>query len=471
MTALTVIEPRDPPANMEAEQALLGAILINNDAYNHVAGWLRTEHFSEAAHGRIFAAAAVIINGGGLANCLTLDRFFQADDGLNDVGGASYLARMVSAATTVKNAPHYAKLVVEAATLRDLIYACKGALAEAHDPDPEEPPSAVIDRLEASLFSLHQHSRRGGYQDIGTVARDVLAATAEAMENPGLRGPTTGIRALDDATGGLQPGNVFVLGGRPSMGKTALGLSIALRAAESGAGVGFVSLEMTRQQLVSRALSEAIWTPAASIPYLNIDRGLLDSDLFTDPWLEIQTAKDRFDTLPLHIDDEAGQSLAGIRAAARGLANKFRKAGQKLAVLVVDHLTLVGERAGQNENETVRVGRISNGMRALAKDLDCHVLLLCQLNRGVEGRDDKRPTLADLRHSGDIEQDADVVAFVYREEYYLARSPKDNPDWHAAMAKARNRCEILLQKNRQGPAPINIKVRCDIKSSVFRELN
>ena len=271
-----------PPANMEAEQALLGAILVNNEALDLVAGWLRPEHFNEPGHQRIYSAVLALTNRGETAKPVTLSRYFEADNALADVGGPQYLARLAGAAITTKNAPSYARLIVDTAKLRQVIGICETYRAAAHDPDPEEatPSVAIIDEMEGALFDLHETGRRGGFKPIADIAEAVLRDTEEALNNPGaLSGPTTGFSALDDALGGLQPGNTVVLGGRPSMGKTSIGLAVGLRAAESGAGVGFISLEMTAKQLTSRALSEVSWRSDGGIPYQHIDRGNLPAEL------------------------------------------------------------------------------------------------------------------------------------------------------------------------------------------------
>jgi replicative DNA helicase len=446
------------PHNVEAEQALLGAILVNNDAFDRVSDFLRVEHFSEELHRRIFDVASQLIRAGKLASPITLKTFL----GEHDLGGVTvpqYLARLAAEATTVINAEDYGRTIHDLALRRDLILIGEDVVNAAYDAPVGVSPREQIEEAERKLYSIAESGRyEGGFQRFSEALTIAVDMAAKAFERDGrLSGIATGLIELDRKMGGLQPSDLIIVAGRPGMGKTALATNIAFNIARShedkpkpdgtretvnGGIVGFFSLEMSAEQLATRIIAEQ-----AAVPSYKIRRG----DIGEPEFHRIAQAARDMQTIPFYIDQSGGLSIAQLAARARRL-----KRQHGLDVLVIDYLQLLGGSKTRSDSRVQEVTEITTGLKALAKDLNVPVIALSQLSRQVENRDDKRPQLSDLRESGSIEQDADVVLFVFREEYYLnSRQPREGTEefiaWQANMEKAHGKAEIIIGKQRHGP--------------------
>jgi replicative DNA helicase len=443
---------REMPANLEAEQELLGALLINNDAGSRVAEFLKAEDFADPRHGRIFAAAMRLIERGEVANPVTLKGFFERDEGLKEIGGAAYLARLAAAATTIINVGDYARLIRDLSMRRQLIGIGEELVNTSYEAEIDAPASTLLERAEEQLFSLAEDGNaEKSFLSFDQAVRASIHMAEAAIKHDGLSGVGTGLRDVDDKLGGLHRSDLIILAGRPSMGKTALATVMAFNAAkeyvlskgERGARVGFFSLEMSAEQLATRILSTE-----SEIPSSDLRRGKITDDQFQ----RLVQASGELSRVPFHIDETGSISISALRTRARRL-----KRTHGLDLIVVDYLQLM-RASGQsrNDNRVQEISEITQGLKALAKDLNVPVLALSQLSRAVESRDDKKPQLADLRESGAIEQDADVVLFVYREEYYKARQePREGtPEhaaWQAEMEKIHNVAEVIIGKQRHGP--------------------
>ena len=469
---------RRAPHNIEAEQALLGAILINNEACDRVSGFLRAEDFFESVHARIYETAALLIRSGKLASPVTLKTFFEHDDSLSEIGGAAYLARLAAAATTIINAGAYGNTIHELATRRQLIELGTDLVTKAYDAPVDMAPRELIETTEQSLYVLAETSKYGsGFQSFGKALSAAVDMAANAYERDGgLSGLATGLCDLDAKLGGLQPCDLIILAGRPSMGKTSLATNIAYHIARGYRGerqadgseescdggiVAFFSLEMSAEQLATRIISEQ-----TEISSQRIRRGQIAEDEFK----RLVTVSREIQSLPLFIDDTGGLSIAQLAARSRRL-----KRNRGLGLIVVDYLQLLtGSDRRSLEGRVQEVSQITNGLKALAKELGIPVLALSQLSRQVEQRDDKRPQLADLRESGSIEQDADVVMFIFREEYYLQRrQPRENtPEfftWQDEMEKVTGQAEVIIGKQRHGPTG-TVTLQFDANLTKFQNL-
>ncbi len=433
----------DLPHNFDAEQALLGAVLYNNAAYHRVSDVVKAEHFSDPLHGKLFDSVGRLIDRGQLVSVLTLKAFAEQDDDLKSAGGSKYLARLLATSATLDQAPGFAATVRDLYLRRRLIEATDNARRTAATPTVDDDTLAQITALERELYQLSTLDRpSGGFKTAGEALREALTQAEAAYHNAGrLVGVTTGLRTVDHFLGGLHRSDLIILAGRPSMGKTALATNIAFSAAQSfhngdqvnGAQVGFFSLEMSASQLMHRGVSERVRVPAEAIRQGHLNATQAD---------QLFSIGDELAQLPLYIDDAADLTVAEIRSRARRL-----KRQRGLGLIVVDYLQLIAGSAQGRGDRVQQVSEISRGLKVLAKELDVPVLALSQLSRAVEQRTDKRPQLADLRESGSIEQDADVVMFVYREEYYLERSDKKNsPDHISSMGLA----EVIVAKHRHG---------------------
>jgi replicative DNA helicase len=452
---------REQPHNVEAEQALLGAILVNNEAAGRVSGFLEPDHFFEAVHGRIYEDALVLIERGQNATPVTLKTYYERDEALADVGGASYLARLAGSAVTVINAEDYGRAIHDCHLRRALINIGEDVVNTAYDSRTDEPAPTQIESAEHSLFQLAERgSVDGGFQAFKDTMLDTIGGIESAFKSDAhLTGVATGLVEMDRLLGGLHRSDLVVLAGRPSMGKTALATNIAFHAARTfrqetdpggeprivdGAAVGFFSLEMSAEQLATRMLAEA-----TGISSEKLRRGQLADDDF----VAVVQASNDMAQIPFFIDDTPAISIAALRNRARRM-----KRQHNLGLIVVDYLQLVRPAGRSSPDHRVQeVSEITQSLKALAKQLDVPVLALSQLSRAVEQREDKRPLLSDLRESGSIEQDADVVMFVYREEYYEERkepTKKDTPEyseWQASMERVHNRAHLIIGKQRHGP--------------------
>ncbi|MFC3208538.1 MAG: replicative DNA helicase [Mesorhizobium sp.] len=451
---------REAPNNIEAEQALLGAILVNNDAFYRVSDFLKASHFYEPLHRKIFEVSAELIRMGKMATPVTIKTFLPADEKVGDMPVAHYLARLAAEAVTVINAADYGRAIYDLATRRALITVGEDMVNIAYDAPVDMSPSEQIEDAERRLFELAETGRYdGGFESFTDAVKTAVdMANAAYMRDGGLSGIATGLRDLDSRMGGLQSSDLIVLAGRPGMGKTSLATNIAFNIAHSyepaqqadgsfkaanGGVVGFFSLEMSSEQLATRIISEQ-----TEIPSSKIRRGEITETDFE----KLVACSQTMQKLPLYIDQTGGISIAQLAARARRL-----KRQRGLDVIVIDYIQLMqGSSAKASQGRVQEVTEITTGLKALAKELGVPIIALSQLSRQVESRDDKRPQLSDLRESGSIEQDADVVMFVYREEYYLKnKEPKFGTEeyvkWENEMNEARGKAEVIIAKQRHGP--------------------
>ncbi|KQT50809.1 replicative DNA helicase [Aureimonas sp. Leaf454] len=450
---------REAPGNIEAEQALLGAILVNNDAYYVVHDFLKADHFLESLHRDIFARASEMIRMGKIATPVTIKTFLPANEKVGDITVAQYLARLAAEATTVINASDYGRAIYDLAIRRSLIRIGEDMVNIAFDAPLDMEPKAQIEDAERRLFELAETGRYdGGFQaftDAVTLA--VEMATAAKDRDGGLSGISTGIIALDRQLGGLQRSDLIVLAGRPAMGKTSLVTNLAFNiaaafepadqsdgtfAAKNGGVVGFFSLEMSAEQLATRIMSEQ-----TEISSSKIRRGTINETEL----VKLIACSETMQRLPLYIDQTGGISIAQLAARARRL-----KRQRGLDVMMIDYIQLMQGSSKNSQNRVQEITEITTGLKALAKELNVPIIALSQLSRQVENREDKHPQLSDLRESGSIEQDADVVLFVYREEYYLSnKEPKhgtpEHLTWEQEMNEARGKAEVIVAKQRHGP--------------------
>ena len=448
---------REAPHNLEAEQALLGAILVNNEAIDRVSTFLKPGHFYDALHARIYEAASKLILSGKRATPITLKTFFQADPPVGELPVPQYLGRLAANATTIINAEDYGRTIYDLAIRRQLIQIGETMVNTAFNSPIDAPPTMQIEDAEQQLYELAETGKYGsGFEPFSSALTDAIDMAANAYRRDGgLSGLATGFTDLDQRMGGLQPSDLIIIAGRPAMGKTALATNIAYHVAKTyrpggdaenaldGAVVGFFSLEMSAEQLATRIISEQ-----AYIPSERIRRGRIDADEFD----RIVEVSQELQHLPLYIDQTGGITVAQLAARARRL-----KRQRGLGFIVVDYLQLLsGSSKRAAEGRVQEVSEITTGLKALAKELHVPILALSQLSRQVEQREDKRPQLADLRESGSIEQDADVVLFVFREEYYLERSqPRENTEehqkWQLEMDMVTGKADVIIGKQRHGP--------------------
>ncbi|HKD57493.1 MAG TPA: replicative DNA helicase [Hyphomicrobiaceae bacterium] len=460
---------RVAPHNIEAEQALLGAILVNNEAHDRVSGFLEDQHFYDPLHQQIFATLCKLIASGKQATPITLKTFFESAEPIDQtLSVPQYLGRLAANAATIINARDYGRTIYDLAIRRQLILIGEDMANAAYDAPVDFPPKEQIEEAETRLFSLAETDKYGqGFLAFNHALTTAIEMAGSAYKRDGhLSGIASRFAGLDAKMGGLQPSDLIVLAGRPSMGKTALATNIAFNVARAraqsiardggrpagdlgrddpghdGAVVGFFSLEMSAEQLATRILSEQ-----AGIPSEKIRRGMIDESEFK----RLVEVSQEMASIPLFIDQTGGLSIAQLAARARKL-----KRQQGLGMLVVDYLQLMTGTSKKGDNRVQEVSEITTGLKALAKELNIPILALSQLSRAVEAREDKRPQLADLRESGSIEQDADIVLFVFREEYYLERlKPAEGTiefqDWMAKMQLVSGRAEVIIGKQRHGP--------------------
>lgn len=441
----------EPPRNVEAEQALLGAIMVNNAVMERDAvAMLEPEHFSHALHRQIFHAMRGLRAKGMLVELVTLSEHFVGDRLLEQSGGRVYFAKMVSAAQTITNAHLYADTIREAAVRRRLVEAGQSVVDAATNADPGQPIEDIVASAEAAVAAVSAGlvmSRT--LVTIGTALNGALdQAEAAYKANGKIIGAPTGLADLDRKLGGLHRANLIILAGRPGTGKTAMAMGFARAAAEAGHPVAFFSLEMSADELGLRLIAEDTG--------ISVER-VRSARVSAEDIHEMMAVRDRLSGLPLHIDDDGGASIAYIRLRCRQL-HRVRPLG----LIVVDYLQLITARQ-KADNRTAEVTEITRALKLMSKEFNCPVLALSQLSRECEKRDDKRPQLSDLRESGSIEQDANVVLFVYREEVYTAREkPKENEKdsregyadkmqrWNDRMARDAGLAECIIAKNRNG---------------------
>ena len=458
---------RLPPVNLEAEQALLGAILANNAAYERVSDFLSPEHFGDKVHGRIYETCGKLIERGQIANAIQLKNFFDQEESLEDVGGATYLAKLQSSYVTIINAKDYGRTIHDLFLRRQLIDLGEEMVNEAFEHELDNAATNQIEAAEERLYHLAEAGEtESGLTPFRHAVIESINMTEAAMRREGaVAGVTTGLRDLDKLLGGLHNSDLVILAARPSMGKSSLATNIAYKAATSPREerdaegnlmrlpqvVAFFSLEMSAEQLATRIISERSHVRSDAMR-----RGELSNEDFDSIF---EASRDLHD-LPIFIDDTPAISVAQVRTRARRL-----KRQHGLSLIVVDYLQLMQPSAGRRtDNRVQEVSEITRGLKSIAKDLNVPVLALSQLSRQVEQREDKRPQLADLRESGSIEQDADVVMFIFREQYYHERAEPirrdDEPDhkyderhdrWKEHGAKIQGITDIIVAKQRHGP--------------------
>ncbi len=460
---------RSPPHNVEAEQALLGAILVNNNTYSRISEFLRPEHFYSPVHQRIFAAISRLIEHNQIADPVTLKSYFQHDGSLTDIGGDAYIAKLAYSVITIINAADYGKTIYDAFLRRQLIEIGTDTVNDAFEYTLDASATQQMETAEKKLFDLAMSgTAEGGFRQFNQALKAAVEIAEFAFKRSGkTTGVSTGFSDIDGKLGGLHPSDLVILAGRPSMGKTALATNIAFnvakahragigptgeRIAEDGGIVGFFSLEMSAEQLATRVLAEE-----SGVSSDRIRRGEVRHDEF-DRFVQ---ASARLGGVPLHIDDTPALTIQALRTRARRLQRQHG-----LHLIVIDYLQLLQGtgRPGSEFNRVQEVSEITRGLKALAKELDVPVLALSQLSRALEQREDKRPQLADLRESGSIEQDADVVMFVFREEYYLERAkceqrPEESTDkyteryarWFKRVEETKGKAEVIIAKQRHGP--------------------
>jgi replicative DNA helicase len=471
---------RSVPHNVEAEQALLGAILINNEAFYRVSDFLESKHFAARVHQDIFEISARLIRAGKVATPVTLKTFLSGEQDVEGLTVNQYLARLVAEATTIINAEDYGRIVYDLSVRRALIEVGEEIVNLAYDAPVESTPSTHIENAERKLYEVAETGRFDrGFQTFARALTTAVDMTAAAYKRDGkLSGLATGLRDLDSKMGGLQRSDLIVLAGRPGMGKTALATNIAYNVAKAWEGerradghmqsidggiVGFFSLEMSAEQVATRILAEQTRIPSSKMRRGDINDSLFD--VIRDKVAEIQH-------LPLFIDETGGVPVAQLAARARRL-----KRQRGLDLIVIDYIQLMqGSTRRAMEGRVHEVTEITTNLKALAKELNVPILALSQLSRQVENREDKRPQLSDLRESGSIEQDADVVMFVYREEYYHAmrKPPESNKEkfleWETEGNRVVGKADLIIGKQRHGPTG-TVELQFDAAVTRFADLD
>lgn len=452
------------PRNIEAEQALLGALLANNKAFEKISEFLRPEHFSDPIHVKVYDVISRLIQKGHVADVITLKNYFEQDGTLSEVGGVSYLVKLAETASPLTNIEYYAQFVYDKYLRRELIAVGYDIASEAMSENIEETTASQIEKAERRLFNIAEHGDgQRGLQDFGQVLNSALIVIDKAYQKEGkVSGLSTGIGSLDYKIGGLNNSDLIILAGRPAMGKTALALNIAYNVANSmlrdearvdpkERGVAVFSLEMSAEQLAARVLSNITETAGHKLRTGDIDLAEFN---------RIAAAVSEYQQMPMYIDDTPGITVNTIRNRARRL-----KRTKGLGLIIIDYIQLISGSGDKKSdgNRVQEMSEISRGLKMLAKELNVPVIALSQLNRGVEARDDKRPLMSDLRESGSIEQDADIVLFVFRENYYIHNAePKRNvqeteehftnryEDWVKRDRETANTGEVIVGKHRHG---------------------
>ena len=474
------------PHNVEAEAALLGAIMIDNRIAEDVQLKLRADHFYEAVHGRIYDAILLLLDRNMVANPVTLKPMFEADEAMKTLGGPAYLAQLTGSGAGLIGARDFANQIYDLALLRELVQVGRTMTERALDTSEAETPKEQIEAAEVALYKVAEEGgETGSVKSFGQATRMAVELAEKALNaGGGLSGVTTGLESVNAKTGGLHHSDLIILAGRPGMGKTALATNIAFNAARRwirdveedgiapeksvGAKVAFFSLEMSADQLATRILSEQ-----SAISSEALRMGKIGQQDFRN----LARAAAELETLPLYIDDTAGLTIAALRTRARRLKRRHN-----IGLIIVDYLQLLqGSSRTSDGNRVQEISEISRGLKTLAKELNVPVIALSQLSRAVEQREDKRPQLADLRESGSIEQDADIVLFVYREEYYVAaREPKrptegddaktfdDHAKWASDMEKVFGLSELIVAKQRHG-ATGKVKMKFEAQITRFSD--
>jgi len=488
--SLTLVEPPQGgspilPHNVEAEGALLGALMIDNRIIEDIQMKLRADHFHEPLHGRIYEQIRRLVDKNMLATPVTLRPIFEADEEMKPLGGPAYLAQLTGSAAPIIGARDFAEQIYDLAQLRALIGVGRSMVERALDTSEEVEPKKQIEEAEAALYRVAEEGgTEGGVKSFASAAVDAIRMAEKALSSGGgLSGLTTGINAINAKTGGLHNSDLLIVAGRPGMGKTSLATNIAFNTARkyveelaegvapdkmSGTPVAFFSLEMSADQLATRILAEQSEVSSEALRMGKISK---------DEFRNLARASAQLQDLPLYIDDTPGLTIAALRTRARRL-----KRQRQIGLIVVDYLQLLQGtgKSGGDQNRVQEISEISRGLKTLAKELNVPVVALSQLSRQVESREDKRPQLSDLRESGSIEQDADIVMFVYREDYYLAnKEPREGTDsgkgqeayeeWQRQMNEVYGQAELIVAKQRHGSTG-KVKLRFDARITRFSDL-
>ena len=450
----------ESPQNLEAEQTVLGSVLISNEIYDEIPD-INEESFFNPVNKKIYKIINDLMSKGLLANPITLKNFFSNEDELSDIGGSEYLVKLTKFSTSKLQIKYYANLLHDLKIRRSLIDISRETLDEALNKNSEINAEQIIESAEKKLFDIAERGKfNKSYIEFKEALVETIAMASSAYKNEeGIVGVPTGLRDLDNMLGGLHKSDLVIIAGRPSMGKTALATNIAFNAAkrilekQKKSSVTFFSLEMSSEQLSTRILSEQ-----SRITSSNIRRGKINQDEFEK---FIETSKN-LENLPLFIDDTPAITISTLSNRARRI-----KRLHGLDLIIVDYIQLMKSGNYRNEGRVQEVAEITQGLKAIAKELNVPVLALSQLSRAVEQRDDKKPQLSDLRESGSIEQDADVVGFVFREEYYLEKlEPRagtaEHVEWQEKMSLIHGQAELIIGKQRHGPTGI---VRLEFESA------
>tara|TARA_B100000945_G_scaffold230078_1_gene186504 strand:- start:3117 stop:4550 length:1434 start_codon:yes stop_codon:yes gene_type:complete len=454
--SINISRENNLPSNIEAEQALLGSILVNNDIIDEISNIITYKDFYDPLHSKIYNLIENLHNKGMIANPITLKNSLQSDENLSEIGGAEYLVKLTRFSSSTKQSIDYAKIIHEKFVRRELVQISQTLSDESRDDTTDKSGEIIIQDTEKSLFDL---AERGTFTQSFMKFNEALDQTIEMATNAmksdqGIVGVPTGLDDLDERLGGLHKSDLVIIAGRPSMGKTALATNIAYHAAKKildgnkKSSIAFFSLEMSSEQLSTRILSEQ-----SRIKSNDIRRGKVSEEEFNRL---IETSRSIHE-LPLYIDETPAITISTLSNRARRIKRLFG-----LDLIVVDYIQLMTTGSKRFEGRVQEISEITQGLKALAKELNVPVLALSQLSRAVEQRDDKKPQLSDLRESGSIEQDADVVMFVFREEYYeLRKEPKmgsiEHAEWQSKMNEVIGRADIIIGKQRHGPTG-NIKV-------------
>jgi len=457
------------PCNIEAEQAIIGSVLVSNDIYDEISNIVDSQKFFDPIHVKIYTTIETLISKGLLANPITLKNYFENSEGLKELGGQEYLIKITKFSTSSKQAIDYANIVHEMHVRRELIKISENVLDEArNNEEVSVSGEEMIQNAEKSLFDLAErgHFNRSFLRFESALKQTIEMARNAYQNEEGIVGVPTGLTDLDSKLGGMHKQDLLIIAGRPSMGKTALATNIAFHAAKNiekkgtKSTVAFFSLEMSSEQLSTRILSEQ-----SKIRSNDIRRGKVSEKEFEQ---FIETSKNIFN-LPLYIDETPAITVSAISNRSRRIKRLYG-----LDLIVVDYIQLMRSGNKKNEGRVQEISEITQSLKALAKELNVPVLALSQLSRAVEQRDDKKPQLADLRESGSIEQDADVVMFVYREAYYLERKEPtlgsiEHAEWQQKMDEISRMAEIMIGKQRHGPTG-NVKVEFEAQYTKFKDL-